>query len=333
MKTRLFLTVVAALPAFAAAQTTDKRAGERPPVTEAPGRGSPPPAAPTENQQLWGPGADANLIAPDKARQVIDTFRASYDKLNKPRLLIYVNRELVDEASGLRMTGRKERTESVQGTSQSSFEADPNAPKPESAGTPQTQVNVAIGGGTAGGAAHATNPGKGASEASGTRVSAENTYTYKDRENPALADKQTVRDIERLFGRPLRAAGAKLADQRVAAQLIADKPLDHFTTATNEAARKDREALAKVADVVIEILISSRSITVPELSGDKTYAVPDIQATAIRLTDAAVLGQASATDVLGRDREAGRVVRRFDVKDIAEATALALMEDIALTGS
>ena len=34
---------------------------------------------------------------------------------------------------------------------------------------------------------------------------------------------------------------------------------------------------------------------------------------------------------MGRDRDAGRVVRVFDVSDIAEATALALMEDITVT--
>jgi hypothetical protein len=144
-------------------------------------------------------------------------------------------------------------------------------------------------------------------------------------------DKQTVRDVERLFGRPLRAGGARLADQRVAASLLADKPLDHFTTATNEAARKDREALTKIADVVVEILVSSRMIKVVNISGDTYQDVPDIQATAIRLSDSAIIGQASATDVLGKDKVAGRVARQFDVRDISEATALALMEDITLT--
>ena len=33
--------------------------------------------------------------------------------------------------------------------------------------------------------------------------------------------------------------------------------------------------------------------------------------------------------LLGKDRQAGRVLRQFDVNDVAEATALALMEDLA----
>ena len=113
---------------------------------------------------------------------------------------------------------------------------------------------------------------------------------------------------------------------------MADKPMDHFTTETGEAARKDREALSRVADVVIEVLISSRNLTVPEVSGDTTYAVPDIQATAIRLKDSAIVGQAAASDILGKGASAGRIVRQFDVRDITEATALALMEDM-LTGT
>jgi hypothetical protein len=93
-------------------------------------------------------------------------------------------------------------------------------------------------------------------------------------------------------------------------------------------AAKDREALGKIADVAIEVLITSRSLTVPEVSGDKTYAVPDIQATAIRLKDSVIMGQAAASDILGRDAQAGAIMRQFGVRDITEATALALMEDM-----
>ena len=76
------------------------------------------------------------------------------------------------------------------------------------------------------------------------------------------------------------------------------------------------------------MLISSRSLTVTEISGDTTYTVPDIQATAIRLKDSAIIGQAAASDILGRDVQAGRIVKQFGVRDITEATALALMEDM-----
>lgn len=337
MKTRtLLILALAAAPVALFAQQkhdTSKRPKEpEPPVpiTEAGPRPEPAPVD-GSGQKLYGAGA--TLVSPEKAREVVDAFRAASTKNGaKPsRYLVYVNRELVDESSGLRVTGRKERTESIVGETKSTFETDPNAPKPSAPanGSAETQVNVNIGNTTTGG--DNQTPGKGSAEGKGTKVTAENTYTYRDKNNPSLVDRQTVRDIERLFGRPLRAGGAKLADQRTAAALIADKPLDHFTTATNEAARKDREALAKVADVVVEILVSTRTINVASLSGGTQQTVPDIQATAIRLSDSAIIGQASATDVLGKDKVAGRVVRKFDVSDIAEATALALMEDITLT--
>lgn len=296
------------------------------PISQAPAAPSATTTESTQYQQQLYAGS-GTIIAPEKARQVVDSFKVAYEKLGKPRLLFYVNRDLVDENSGLKLTGRRERTEAAQGETKSSFESDPNAPKP-AATNPQTQINVAVGGGDAGSQSSASAPGKGSSETKGTKVTAENTYTAGEKASATLADRQTVREIERLFGRPFRAAGATLADQKIAASLIADKPIDHFTVATNDVARKDREALAKVADVVIEVLVSSRPLVVAEVSGDQTVPVPDIQVTAIRLSDSAVLGQASASDILGKDRQAGRIVKRFDVRDITEATALALMEDI-----
>jgi hypothetical protein len=308
------------------AQPSEKEPEPPVPMVESGPRPQPAPVS-DAGQQLYGT-ADT-LISPEKAKEIVDAFRATVAK-DKPRYLIYVNRELVDETSGFRVTARRERTESVQGETKSAFEADPNAPKPSApAAGSGTQVNVNIGGTSTAG--DATAPGKGSAEGRGTKVTAENTYTYSPKTTGTLVDKQTVRDIERLFGRPLRAGGAKLVDQRTAVSLIADKPLDHFTTPVNEAAAKDREALAKTADVVIEILVSSRNLKVSQISGDTYESVPDIQATAIRLSDSAIIGQASASDVLGKDKVAGRVARKFDAKDITEATALVLMEDITLT--
>lgn len=272
------------------------------PVTQAPPR--PEPAAPAEGdyqQRLYGPAA-GGLISPDKANQIVNAFRAAYEKSGKPRVLIYVNRELVDENSGLKLSSRSEKTV----TKQSETRSDTSA--------------------KSGSADATTAPGNTTRSA---KVTGENRYTATDKAAPTLADKQTVREVERLFGRPFRAAGATLADQKTAAALMADMPLDHFSTpATNETARKDREAVAKIADVVVEILISSRSLQVPEVSGDRTVSVPDIQVTAVRLSDSAIIGQAAASDVLGKDQQAGRLAGRVDIRDITEATALALMDDM-----
>lgn len=234
------------------------------------------PGAPPPTQRVYGPSGDT-LIARTTAEGILEGFRKVYVNDGAPRVVIYVNRALIDTSSGLTL---KERTEHFDQTD------------------------------------------------SGARTSGTNTYTTKETPAPTLADQQTVREVERLFGRAFRHAGAQLADQKIATALLPE-PGAHLV---GNRAAKDREALAKVADIAIEVLISSRSLVVPEVSGDVTYPMPDIQATAIRLKDAAIVGQAAASDILGQGVQAGRVLRQFDVRDITEATALALMEDM-LTGA
>lgn len=322
MKHTPALVFLAAIGVAVAAPAQSRTDGERPPLAQQV-PATPPPLAPTDaGQKLYAP-ENRSIVAPEQARAVVDKFAEAYGKLGKPRLLFYVNRDLVDAHSGLRLTKRTERTEADRGETKSDVDA---AAQPTNA--PQVQVNV----NSSSQPGTVVAAGRGTTTSSKEHVSAENTYESAGATKEALADKQTVRDVERLFGRPFRAAGAQLADQRVAASLIADKPFDHFTASGNEQARKDREALAKVADVVIEVLISSREILLPKVSGDTTTVIPDIQATAIRLSDSAIVGQASSRDVIGKDRDAGRIVSRFDVHDIAEATALALMEDMSLGG-
>ncbi|MGZ8901319.1 MAG: hypothetical protein ACXW3Z_14610 [Limisphaerales bacterium] len=265
------------------------------------------------------------LIAPETAKGLVDRFKDNYARLGSPRMVLYVNRDLVDEASGVKLAERKERVQSNTTEVKSEYKADPNAPQTSTA-IPSAS-NVTIVGDVSGNRNNI--PGSGNVNTKTEKSTQENTYRNTEKNAATLADKQTVRDVERLFGRPLRMAGASLADQRVATQLLAGRPLQNLQTEA-EQARKDREALGKIADVAVEILISSRQIVVPEVSGDKTYAVPDIQATAIRLSDSRVVGQATASDIIGKDQYAGRIVRNFDVREIAEATALALMEDMLL---
>ncbi len=235
-----------------------------------------PAVGPQSTQRVYGPSSDT-LIARQTADGILEGFKKVYKTDGAPRIVIYVNRALVDTASGFKLTARTENFEKTDTTL-------------KTAGT--------------------------------------NTYKAKDAPAPALADQQTVREIERLFGRAFRHGGAQLADQKIAASLLPEEPGAHLT---GDNAAKDRKALADIADIAIEILISSRNIAVPEVSGDATYSVPDIQATAIRLKDAAIVGQAAASDIIGKGVAAGRVMRQFDVQDITEATALALMDDM-LTG-
>jgi hypothetical protein len=228
---------------------------------------------PGGNQRVYGPSRDT-LIARQTAAGIIEGFRKAYITDSAPRIVVYVNRTLVDTSSGMKLTAHSEK---------------------------YYKENDSV------------------------KTSGENTYAVKDPATPSLADRQTVREIERLFGRAFRNGGASLADQATAAALLEDNPGHRLV---GDQAAKDREALAKVADVAIEVLISSRNLTMPTVAGDQTVIVPDIQATAIRLKDSAIIGQAAASDILGRDMQAGRIVKQFVVAEITEATALALMEDM-----
>lgn len=247
-----------------------------PPVAQAlPRPVSPVPQPGQPQQRIYAPSPDT-LIARQAADGILEGFRKTYITDGAPRVVVYVNRALVDTGSGLRLTGHTENYEKTDSSS---------------------------------------------------KTSGTNTYQFKENTVAPLADQQTVREIERLFGRVFRHAGAQLADQKTASALLPEQPGEHII----DQAAKDRQALANVADIAIEVLISSRNLVVPEVSGDATYPVPDIQATAIRLKDSAIVGQASASDIIGRGVQAGRIVRQFSVQDITEATAIALMEDM-LTG-
>src|SRR5262245_39633839 len=97
---------------------------------------APAPASPPRQVYVydqWLMPGRGPLLRPEQAQAIIDRFKPAYQKMGSPRLVIYVNRDLV-------------------------------------AG---------------------------------------------DAKDSALADKQTVRDVERLFGRPLRMGGASLSDQRI----------------------------------------------------------------------------------------------------------------------
>jgi hypothetical protein len=276
----LFSSIAVLLPAAIIAQAAPQPATPPPvaqtatprPVSPAPQVGS----SAEPSQRVYGPTVDT-LIARQTADGILEGFRKTYLSDGAPRVVIYVNRALIDTGNGLKLTGRTEQFEKSD-TSQ--------------------------------------------------KTTGTNSYKQNETAAPTLADQQTVRDIERLFGRAFRHAGAQLADQKVAASLLPDEAGAHLVGA---GAAKDRKALSGVADIAIEVLISSRNITVPEVSGDVTIPVPDIQATAIRLKDAAIVGQASASDIIGKGVQAGRVIRQFDVRDITEATAIALMDDM-LTG-
>ena len=280
MKVLLLSLVLPAFSVVALAQAAAPATESPVPVTQA-WPAAPAQVAPPAEQRLYGAHATP-LIDPAAAQAVVDKFRAAYGTVSAPRLVIYVNRSLIDVAA-LKLTGRTE--------SYTEKSAD--------------------------------------GKITSSKTKAASSYAVKEGSTstiaPALADQQTVRDIERFVGRAFRNGGAKLADQRTAGVMLSAQPGARLL---GDQAVKERDALAQAADIAIEVLISTRTLIAAEISGDTTVAVPDIQMTAIRLKDAAILGQASASDVLGAG--AAQAAKKFSPADSTEATALALMEDMLL---
>ena len=113
-----------------------------------------------------------------------------------------------------------------------------------------------------------------------------------------LATQQTKREVERLFGRPLRLAGATLVDTDLSSE----------------------------SEVTFEVLISAR-----KLDGKGSKTVPDIQVTAIRFADGSIIGQATVLDLFPNREAANRKLPNYSIQQLTQATALAVMKDISAT--
>ncbi len=334
MKASVFVVLFAAALPLGAAPPEPRIIPPPPPPVVAslpPAAGAPaPPPTPFvyREQTLAAPPV---LVSPQRAKSIIDGFKAAYAKLGKPRLLICVNREVVEPEAGLLLAARTE-TRDLTRTQVKPETSSGASALPVPASTPAAPApNAYPAGATA--QIHPKLPATSQAPPTVTteHITRHDTYRVPPQAQPSLADQQTARDVERLFGRPLRLAGATLIDETVATALLPPSPSRPFASPGEaEPARQDPQVLPKVADVAIQVFISTRNLTVAGLSGDRVYNVPDIQATAVRLRDARVLGQATATDVLGADP--GRIAQSFDANAICEATALALMEDITSPG-
>ncbi|MFN7140021.1 MAG: hypothetical protein ACK4UN_11870, partial [Limisphaerales bacterium] len=186
------------------------------------------------------------LVTKEQADAVVSKFREAYPKLGSPRMLVYVNRDLVDTKTGMRLTSRSETVNTTRSVVNSTVDN-----PPRTAGTSHVTINAGRDA-TVSGDQGWEQVGKGKVTRRTDNIRSDNRYTNTDNKQ-SLADRQTVRDIERLFGRPLRASGAAMADQGVATQLIANRPLkEMMANSEGEQARKDREALRNITDVVVE---------------------------------------------------------------------------------
>jgi hypothetical protein len=146
---------------------------------------------------------------------------------------------------------------------------------------------------------------------------------------PTTPDPAMVYDVGHLFARPFRAAGALIVSDKTAKQLTKGQPVGELIGLTNTPeAQVRREVLGGGADVVVEIEIFMRSIGIASISGQQTLSIPELTVTAISLRDGKIVGTASSSDVTKNISLERMGV--MDVRQLTEATALALMNDMVL---
>jgi len=214
----------------------------------------------------------APLVSVEQVKKIVESFRMAYAKMGQPRLDIRVNQPF----------GTVPMVSAPPPGSASAPDIDPATGLPLNPGV--APVPPVITPASAPGPAPLSAP---------TRVFDSN----------ALSDQQTKRDVQRLFGRPLRSAGVKLHDMD----------------------------LVNLPEVSLEVLISERTVTLRGIGGEQELKVPDLQVTAIRLSDGRILGQATVLDLFPRPEQSAHQLRRRSIHQLAEATALMLMRDMAAT--
>ena len=252
------------------------------------------------------------LISPAQVRTIIDRFETVYPRMGSPRLLVYVNRELVDDLAGMKLLPEKDKAGAARTNSVLNLDLNPKA-------TPSAAEDSEYD--------YSTFSAASKSQLQALAIASEKRYPLRDHDIPTLADRQTAQEIERLFSRPFRSAGVRLNDTNAAKSLIVDSPVKSLLApAPDQTAIKNRDALKKIADVVVEILVAPHHLPLPGSTDGRTYVVPDLQATALRLSDSKIVGQVASSDILGRVFTYTN--RNFEMPEIAEITAPALMEEM-----
>jgi len=144
-----------------------------------------------------------------------------------------------------------------------------------------------------------------------------------------VADLNRVRDVEQWVKLLFADAGATLVDPNVGVPLLGSKPYQRIPAADKAKTKKERDDLAAVADVVVEVTIVARYVTVLSPgANDSVYIVPDVTTDAYRVTDSALLGTASVQEVIKSRKLPEDTVMTINMNARTDTAIVALMEDI-----
>lgn len=252
----------------------------------------------------------------------VDAFRASYQRMGSPRILVYINRSLLTERGEMMETSHSDQSVKTKG----------DAVLPEA-----NHAAVQVGAGNQATQSTSTPDVPKTSGKGGERLVSE---FHSQRVNNAsdLGTGQTTqydaRQIEETFQQPFFDAGAKLVDQKIAEVAFKKLPEaepNFLTAPQTDKEREQVEALRQSADIVIEVLVRPKSVTLPQVSGkDSVETRLEVVATAIQLKEGLKLAQINSETLFGFNRRNGKAKEARAVRvtpaEIVEQTALAVMQ-------
>jgi hypothetical protein len=251
---------------------------------------------------------------------VVRQYKSAYAQQGKPRLLLYINRDLVKD--------RGETVEVLTVDTSTKTKGDPVEVSPG--------ANVQIGSNSTSSPASSTKAtGKGGERLESVTASVRETAASNKGVIP-VTDIE-AREIEENFQEAFNEAGARFVDQKIA--LLANRTFaeagENFLTAPKtDKERQEIESLRQSSDVVIEILARRRPVQILEVSGnDRTEYQLELIATATRLKDGVKVAQVSSNSIYKFNRRNGEARQRRAVRytnaEITQQVSLALMQRLS----
>ncbi|NJK92477.1 MAG: hypothetical protein HC904_11980 [Blastochloris sp.] len=248
-------------------------------------------------------------------QEILEQFSEAYTKAGKPRLLLYVNRRLLNEQGELLEVASLNTSTQIKG---------------DSVPLPSTTVQV--------GSDNQSNPGPATpSGQGGERRETTSLSVRTGTERPLGVSPVTeseARAIEEAFQKSFFEARARLVDQSIAS--LALRPLEktgeNFLTPVKvDQESRELASLRQSTDIVIEILARNQKVRLAQPSGnDLIEDRISLIATATQLKDGIKLAQISSDTLFGfNERQGERNERRFrevSRQEILDQTALALMQ-------
>lgn len=191
------------------------------------------------------------------AQEVIDAFQKAYSAANKPRLLFLINERLLEGIEDpLELDSKSETVTRMEGTT------------PTGNLRQEGNVNIHIG--------DTTNNGPGTVEVDAEFATTQKTYARRpDKSLGPRLDPLEKAEVETILTEPFLESGAFL----VAKDLLLDTNLSHLVPRLlshkeGEKHSAKLQAVLNKTDVIVEFLISWKSMQVMRVSGDVEVFVP-----------------------------------------------------------